>query len=60
MARHLIVVEPFDGHQRGARIEDAETVAAVLAGENAGHVVAVAALEAPARRKPKEEAEAAK
>lgn len=36
---HLTVVEPFGSYARGALITDANEVAAVLAGENAHHVV---------------------
>jgi hypothetical protein len=33
---HLIVIHPFGTYNKGARIEDAKEIAAVLAGENAG------------------------
>ncbi len=39
MAYHLTVVSPFGAHQRGSLITDPVEVAAVLAGENSGHVV---------------------
>lgn len=39
----LVVVHPFGDYERGARIESADDIAKVLAGENAGHVVRVAA-----------------
>jgi hypothetical protein len=33
---HLIVIHPFGSYNKGERIEDANEIAAVLAGENAG------------------------
>lgn len=38
----LVVIHPFGDYERGARIDDAEEVAKVLAGENAHHCVRVA------------------
>lgn len=34
----LVVVEPFDGYERGDRITDTNKMKAILASENAGHV----------------------
>lgn len=39
----LVVIHPFGDYERGARIEDADAIAKVLAGENASHVVKAAA-----------------
>lgn len=39
---HLVVVEPFGGHQRGDAIRDEQEMAEVLAGENQHSVVRVA------------------
>lgn len=39
MARALIVRSAFGPYEAGAIIEDPETVAAIEAGENSGHVV---------------------
>jgi hypothetical protein len=39
----LVVIHPFGDYERGARIDDAAAVDAVLNGENASHVVKVAA-----------------
>jgi hypothetical protein len=39
----LVVIHPFGDYERGARIEDADKVSAVLAGENASHCVKTAA-----------------
>lgn len=39
----LVVIHPFGDYERGARIDDADTIAKVLASENAGHVVKTAA-----------------
>ena len=36
---HLIVKQPFGGYAKGDVITDARTVATVLAGENADHVL---------------------
>jgi len=33
--QHLIVIHPFGNYAKGARIEDANEIATVLAGENA-------------------------
>jgi hypothetical protein len=40
---HLVVVRAFGPYPKGAVIAEAEAMAAVLAGENAGCVVRVAA-----------------
>ena len=39
----LVVIHPFGDYERGAQITDADAIAKVLAGENVGHVVKVAA-----------------
>ena len=39
----LVVIHPFGDYERGARIDSADEIAKVLAGENAGHVVKTAA-----------------
>lgn len=43
MELSLIVVRPFDGLARGEVVSDPEKIAAILASENALHVVRVAA-----------------
>jgi hypothetical protein len=43
MAVHLIVTAPFADYQRGERIEDPDTVDAILADERCHNVVKVAA-----------------
>lgn len=45
MQFHLVVVRPFASYTKGAIISDADTVAAVLAGENAACVVRIVAQE---------------
>ena len=45
---HLVVLTDFADFERGQSITDPETVAAVLAGGNAGHVVKIAARDLPA------------
>lgn len=39
MARVLVVINPFGGHDRGDRITDAKEIEKLLAGEHAHHVV---------------------
>lgn len=43
----LVVIEPFAPYQRGAIIDNAEEIAAVLASENSGCVVQSARVAAP-------------
>lgn len=40
---HLVVVNQFDGYARGDVIDDADLVAAILAGDHRGDVVKTAA-----------------
>ena len=56
----LVVVHPFDGYARGAKITDDVEIARILEGENAHHVHRVApepVAEAPATSKSKKSAE---
>jgi hypothetical protein len=39
MAKVLVVINPFGGHDKGARITDPEEIQKVLAGEQANHVI---------------------
>lgn len=48
----LIVTNPFGGRQTGRRITDPAEIDAVLAGENAAHVVAAEHPDAPAAPEP--------
>ncbi len=41
MQFHLVVVRPFGTYAKGALVTDADTVAAILAGENAADVVRI-------------------
>lgn len=47
----LLVTEPFANYSKGDEIIDAATVQAILAGDNAGHVISVQAPDAPASTK---------
>lgn len=44
---HLIVHDPFAGYVMGDRIEDPETVEAVMRSENSGCVIRIKALQPP-------------
>jgi hypothetical protein len=57
MKHHLVVIEAFAGHAKGARIEDPSEVAAILASEHAGHVNKIAAPAAPAKKSDKDKPE---
>ncbi|MBV8465914.1 MAG: hypothetical protein JO218_08210 [Burkholderiales bacterium] len=56
MAIQLVVVQPFGVHQRGEVIADAQQVAAVLAGDLAGHVVKVVVADSTEAVTPKQKA----
>jgi hypothetical protein len=47
MAIKLIVSEPFGDYAKGDEITDSRTVQKILDGDNALHVLAVTALDAP-------------
>ncbi len=57
MAIQLVVVQPFGAHLRGDRVTDADQVAAILAGDLARHVVAVAVAESLTAKAPKKASE---
>ena len=50
MARVLMVRSPFGGYAKGAVIDDPDTVATVLAGEDAGNVTPFEVPDAPAEQ----------
>jgi hypothetical protein len=39
MARVLVVINPFGGHEKGARITDSGEIAKILKSEHAHHVI---------------------